>query len=572
MKLEEKEKQNKRIKKKETITLKIHGMTCSSCVTHVTNALKTIDGVATVSIPGWQQGIGVIQTSREVSNKAIKEAITKAGYQAKITAREEIGAQKKEPSLKFFDYDLVVIGTGGAGMAAAIKGAELGFRIAIIEKGIIGGTCVNIGCVPSKTLIKIANTKHSLENHPFKAIITKSVSFSWPKVIEQKDHLVNKLRKSKYEEVIASYENITLLRGTARFVDKHTIIVNNKKIATRTVIIATGAQPRILAIKGSDQVELLTSTSIMALEKQPKSLIIIGGRAIALELGQAFSRFGTKVTILQRSDTILPEHDLEIAKQLTAFLREEGIQIITNVKLEEIQSEKKSKEKIVFTKVKGQPQQFQAEAILMAVGREPNTSGMGLENIGVQLDEQGFIQTNEQLQTNLPGIFAAGDVTPNPKFIYVAAAAGKIAAENALTKSNKVLDLSTLPRVIFTEPQVATVGITEREAIKQGLTIETTTLPLEYVPQALAAHNTKGFIKLLREKDSRQLVGAHILAANAGELITLATILVAFSKKYSITTEEVAEQFFPYLTQMEGLKLALLTFSKDLAKLSCCAT
>ncbi len=457
-------------------------------------------------------------------------------------------------------------------MAAAIKGAELGFRVAIIEKGTIGGTYVNIGCVPSKTLIKMAKTKHIFEQQPFSAIAAKNISFSWPKVLQQKDNLVNKLRKSRYEEVIASYKNITLLHGTATFIDKQTIAVAGKKLTARTTIIATGARPKVLPVKGSDQVELLTSTSIIALEKLPKNLIVIGGRAIALELGQAFSRFGSKVTILQRSSTILPEHEPEIAKQLTAFLKEEGIQILTNVQLKEIQVEKKSNEKIIYAKVNGKKQQFKAEAILMAVGREPNTSELGLEKIGVQVNEEGFIQTNEQLQTNLPGIFAAGDVTQNPKFIYVAAAAGKIAAENALTNSNKGLDLTILPRVIFTEPQVATVGITEEKAQKQGISIETTTLPMKYVPQALAAHNTKGFIKLLREKTSRELVGAHILAENAGELISLATILIAHSKKYSIPTEEIAEEFFPYLTQMEGLKLALLTFSKDLAKLSCCAT
>jgi len=298
-------------------------------------------------------------------------------------------------------------------------------------------------------------------------------------------------------------------------------------------------------------------------------LIVIGGRAIALELGQTFARFGTQVTILQRSPRLIPEHEPEIAEALADYLRGEGLTVHTGVRPLAIRQE--GDEKVITAEVGGERREFRAEQVLMAVGRTPRTAGLGLDEAGVKLDAGGFIVVNEFMQTSNPRIYAAGDVTQQPKLVYVAAAGGGIAAANALDGNHKRLDLTVLPDVIFTDPQVATVGLTEAQALARGYDVKTTTLPLAYVPRALAARDTRGLIKLVADRGSDRLLGAHVLAAEAGEVIQTAALAVRMGLRYGFTVSDLREMLFPYLVQVEGLKLAAQTFDKDVAQLSCCA-
>lgn len=556
-----------------SIELEVRGMTCDACAQHVTRALKSVPGVAQVQVPGWQSGRAVLVTNAAVDATALTAAVQAAGYQAKVRRSEaEVVAPTSSPPAAYAtDFDLIVIGTGGAGMGAAIKGAELGQSVAIIEAGVIGGTCVNIGCVPSKTLIRAAESYHRAGHHPFTGVHTAAIGVEWQALIAQKDELVSELRSSKYVDVLASYrDQITLIQARARLTADGAVALDDGRTFTaRGVVIATGARPHILPLEGIDRVAVLDSTAAMALEKQPASLIVIGGRAIALELGQTFARLGTQVTILQRSERLIPEHEPEIADALAELLRGEGLEVHTGATPLAIREE--GGVKVVTARVRGEVQDFRAEQVLMATGRTPNTATLGLAEAGVATDAQGFIITDDFMQTSRPGVYAAGDVSNRPKLVYVAAAAGGVAAENALTGKRKRLNLTVLPDVIFTDPQVATVGLTEAQASADGYAVKTSILPLSYVPRALAARDTRGLIKLVAEQGSDRLLGAHVLAAEGGEVIQTAALAVHAGLRYGFTVADLRNMLFPYLTQVEGLKLAAQTFEKDVAQLSCCA-
>ncbi len=557
----------------ESIELDVRGMTCDACAQHVTRALQSVSGVEQVQVPSWQAGRAVLTAQPGIDETLLEDAVKAAGYRATVrrSAAIRIPASLSSSSQPPKDYDLIVIGTGGAGMGAAIKGAELGQRVCIIEAGVIGGTCVNIGCVPSKTLIRAAESYHRAGHHPFAGIHTAAIDVDWRAVIAQKDALVTELRESKYVDVLASYrDQIMLVHARARLQADGAVALDDGRVLTaRGVVIATGARPQILPLDGIKQVAVLDSTSAMALPEQPRSLLVIGGRAIALELGQTFARLGTQVTILQRSVRLIPEHEPEIADALAEILRQEGMTVQTGATPKAIRAE--GEEKVVTARVHGVLQEFRAEQVLMATGRTPNTGSLGLAEAGVVTDAGGFIVVDEFMQTSRPGVYAAGDVTNRPKLVYVGAAAGGIAAENALEDNRKRLNLTVLPDVIFTDPQVATVGLTEAQAQTDGYTVKTSVLPLHYVPRALAARDTRGLIKLVAEQGSDRLLGAHVLAAEGGEVIQTAALAVHAGLRYGFTVSDLRGMLFPYLTQVEGLKLAAQAFEKDVTQLSCCA-
>lgn len=554
---------------RQVVELQVSGMTCDSCATHVVKALQQLDGIIEARVPNWQENKALVTVEGEVQDKVLAKTVKRAGYGAKVLGRSDLSRVVAKGSDRDLDYDLVVIGTGGGGVAASIRAAENGHKVAIVEAGTIGGTCVNIGCVPSKTLIRAADVFHKAGRHSFAGIHTRAESVDWPVLIAQKDELVAELRQQKYVDVLNSYEGITLIKDRAKLAENGDVVVAGKTLKAGRVVVATGAKPKNLPLDGIEKVEVLDSTSAMALKGQPKSMIVIGGRAIALELGQAFARLGTKVTILQRSERLVPEHDPEIGDALAHCFREEGIEVETGATPQAIREE--NQEKIVTATVRGEQREFRAEQVLMAVGRTPNTKEMGLQEAGVELNEGGFIVVDEHLQSSNPKIYAVGDVTTLPNFVYVAAAAGGMAAENALNGNAKKFDLSILPDVIFSDPQIATVGLTETQAKAEGYDVKTSTLPLEYVPRALAARDTRGFIKLVADRKSDRLLGAHVLAAEAGELIQTAALAVKMGKEYGFTIQGLRDMLFPYLVQVEGLKLAAQTFEKDVAQLSCCA-
>ncbi|HFD39375.1 MAG TPA: mercury(II) reductase [Anaerolineae bacterium] len=547
------------------IELDVRGMTCPGCAQHVSRALAAVPGVQNVDVPGWQSSRATVEAAPDVADAALVEAVAAAGYRARIVARRSPAAGDGGVSQRETDFDLLVIGGGSGGFAAAIKGAELGARVGLINDGTLGGTCVNVGCVPSKALIRVAEAWYRAGRHPFAGVETRQEALDWDAVRGQKDALVSDLRREKYADVLAAYPEIAFIPGRAVFQADGTVRVGERVLRAGKYVVAVGARPRLLPIPGAAEAGVLTSTTLMDLPRLPQSLLVLGGRAVALELGQMMARFGVRVALLQRSSRLLPDHDPDIGRALKGYLEEEGIGVVVGVQVERI--ERQGDERVVHTRVHGRPQVYRAEQVLMALGRRPNTEGLGLAQLGVELDKSGAIVVDKQMRTAHPDIYATGDCTINPNFVYVAAAGGAIAAENALTGAGRALDLSAMPAVVFTDPQVATVGLTEAQAKAQGYDVRSSKLPLRFVPRALAARDTRGFIKLVADGTTGRLLGAHILAAEGGEVVQSAVLAV----KFGLTIEDLTGTLFPYLTQVEGLKLAALTFDKDVGKLSCCA-
>jgi mercuric reductase len=553
--------------------LKIEGMTCLSCAHHLEEALKGVAGVERVRVD-YPAGSGTVQLSSRIADAVLLRAVESAGYRARMTNGGGVatiaethsccGNESADEADGAEDFDLLVIGTGGAGMAAAIRGTELGARVGIVEAGTIGGTCVNVGCIPSKNLIAAAHRYHTARTG-FPGIDPTEPRVDWRHVIRQKAQLVEDLRKAKYVDVLESYPEITLLQGEAKLLGGRRVAVGGTPYLARKIVIAAGAAPWLPPIPGLDQIDALNSTTVMELEELPRSMIVLGGGYVGLELGQTIARFGARVTLLKRGAWIASEEDPEIAAGLRSALEEEGMEIHTGIRY--LRVEKEGEEVVVHVEQDGQERAFRAERILVATGRRANTRHMGLEESGIRLDPKGFVRVDASLRTADPDVYAAGDVAGGPGFVYTAARDGRIAAENALTGSHREVDLRAIPRVTFTDPQIAAVGLTEAEASAAGLDFEVRRLGLENVPRALVEHDTRGFIKVVAEAGTGRILGVHVLAPHAGELMGEATLAV----RLGLTVQDLVDTLHPYLTWGEGLKLTAQTFTKDVAKLSCCA-
>jgi mercuric reductase len=385
-----------------------------------------------------------------------------------------------------------------------------------------------------------------------------------PALLAQRQARVDELRHAKYEQVLSGNDAITVMHGTARFADARSLLVTDAAAMERHVgfdrcLIATGASASVPSIPGLAETPYLTSTDALASAEIPARLAVIGSSVIAVELAQAYARLGSRVTILARR-TLLVREDPALGAALADALRDEHIDVRPHSIIEGV-----SHEVGLFRIVTGEGM-VKAEQLLVATGRSPNTGALGVEQAGIAVNAHGAILVNAHLRTNVPGIYAAGDCTILPQFVYVAAAAGTRAAIN-MTDGDAVLDLSTMPAVVFTDPQVATVGLSDAEARAQHIETESRTLELQHVPRALVNFDTRGFIKLVAEVGSGRLLGAQIVAAEAGEVIQSA----ALALRAGMTVQQLADQLFPYLTMVEGLKLAAQTFTKDVTQLSCCA-
>lgn len=463
-------------------------------------------------------------------------------------------------------FDLAVIGGGSAGFSASIRAAEEGLEVALINAGTIGGTCVNVGCIPSKALIRTAAAHHGRSQHPFDGIATDEGDLDWSGVQSQKDHLVDELRKGKYVDVLEAYPTVSLFEKRARLEPGGGVRLDDGTlISAPRVVVTTGAAPLIPDIPGLSEADYLDSTSVMALKDLPSSMIVLGAGSVGLELAQAFARFGVEVTILSRSQRILSKEDPDLGTELMGYLREEGITIHAGLDITRV--EKGGGDHIVHFESQGETRSVTAATLLVALGRRPNTSGLGLEEAGVTLGADGEIVVDEFLQTSHPQVYAAGDVTGGPMHVYVAAQDADRAAGNALHGNTEAVDRRVVPQVVFTDPAVAFVGLSGEEASAQGIEAIASLLPLQNVPRSLAAQDTRGFIKLVADSATRKIIGAQVLATEAGDLIMEPALAV----KFGLTIEDLTSTLHPYLTLAEGIKLAALTFDKNVGKLSCCA-
>ncbi|GLK70677.1 mercury(II) reductase [Ancylobacter dichloromethanicus] len=461
-------------------------------------------------------------------------------------------------------YDLAVIGAGSAGFSAAITAAEQGANVALVSHGTIGGTCVNIGCVPSKTLIRAAETLHnSRASARFAGVSAHAEVSDWRATVRQKDDLVAGLRQAKYADLLPAYNGVAYREGQARLVEGG-VEVGGTHIAAGKIIIATGARPAAPAIPGVETVPYLTSTTALDLDELPRSLLVIGGGYIGAELAQMFARVGVKVTLICRSH-LLPEAEPEIGAALTGYFADEGIEVVSGVAYRAI---RRTESGVALEIARdGRNMTIDAEKVLIATGRTPNIDGLGLTEFGVAVSPKGSIVVDDHMRTTRASVYAAGDVTGRDQFVYMAAYGAKLAARNALNGDSLRYDNSAMPAIVFTDPQVASVGLTEAAARAAGRAVRVSTIGLDQVPRALAARDTRGLIKLIADAGSGHLLGAHILAPEGADSIETAVMAI----RGGLTVQQIADTIFPYLTTVEGLKLAALAFDKEVAKLSCCA-
>lgn len=462
-------------------------------------------------------------------------------------------------------FDLVVIGAGSAGFSAAITAAEDGARVALIGYGTIGGTCVNVGCVPSKAMIRAVETLHAAKGADrFDGVKATAQVTDWSALVAQKQSLVDELRAVKYVDVLPNYEGVNYIEGQAYFTKDGALQIGDRTIHSPKVIVATGSSPHVPDIPGLDEVDWLDSTSALEQEQLPKSLMVMGGGYIGIEIAQIFARAGIEVTIVTRRG-LLPEAEPEVSEALTKAFADEGIKVLDG--LSYIRFEKSGEGVALHAAHNGVAVRIEAEKLLLATGRVPNTGSLALDVAGIDTDARGGIVVDPHMRSSRNGVYASGDVTGNDQFVYMAAYGAKLAAKNAMNGNTLAYDNSVMPAVVFSDPQVASVGLTEAQAKSAGHDVTTSVLALEHVPRALAARDTRGLIKLVADKQNKKLLGAHIIAPEGADSIQTA----AMALKMGMTYEDLGSMIFPYLTTVEGLKLAAQTFENDVAKLSCCA-
>ncbi len=460
---------------------------------------------------------------------------------------------------------IAIIGSGSGAFAGAIKAAEGGARVTIIEGAdVIGGCCVNVGCVPSKILIRAAQLAHQQRNNPFDGLENNHPQISRSLLVHQQTSRVEELRGAKYESILDKNPALTLLKGYARFKDENTLLVKKldgleEELHADRILIATGSAPTIPAINGLADTPYWTSTEALFAEELPEHLIVIGSSVVALEIAQAYRRLGSNVTVLARH-TLLYAEDPLLGEKLTECFEKEGVRVLNNTQASNVKHDGS------HFSLDTNEGTLKADKLLISTGRHANTAQLGLGNVGIETQKNGAIVVNDKMETSIANIYAAGDCSNMPQFVYVAAAAGSRAGIN-MTGGDAKLDLSTMPAVIFTDPQVATVGLTEEQAISNGFDVMSRVLAMENVPRALANFETDGFVKLVADKPTGRILGAQILAHEGGEIIQSAALAI----HNNMTVDDLAGQLFPYLTMVEGLKLCAQTFSKNVSELSCCA-
>ncbi len=558
-------------------TLKITGMTCDSCAVHVKEALEKVPGVQSAEV-SYAKGSARLAIEADTSPDTLTAAVAGLGYRATLAdapvapagggllgkVREWLGSDDKAGG-DAGKLHIAVIGSGGAAMAAALKAVEQGAHVTLIERGTIGGTCVNVGCVPSKIMIRAAHVAHLRRESPFDGGMPPTPpTILRERLLVQQQARVDELRHAKYEGILDGNPAITVLHGEARFKDGQSLVVrlndgNERAVAFDRCLVATGASPAVPPIPGLKESPYWTSTEALVSDTIPERLAVIGSSVVALELAQAFARLGSKVTILARS-TLFFREDPAIGEAVTAAFRMEGIEVLDHTQASQVAHEGGE---FVLTTGHGE---IRADKLLVATGRAPNTRSLNLEAAGIALNPQGAIVIDSGMRTSVEHIYAAGDCTDQPQFVFVAAAAGTRAAIN-MTGGDATLNLTAMPAVVFTDPQVATVGYSEAEAHHDGIETDSRLLTLDNVPRALANFDTRGFIKLVVEVGSGRLIGVQAVTPEAGELIQTAALAI----RNRMTVQELADQLFPYLTMVEGLKLAAQTFNKDVKQLSCCA-
>lgn len=449
-------------------------------------------------------------------------------------------------------FDVIIIGSGQGGNPLALALAKAGKKIALVERKDIGGTCVNVGCTPTKTMVASARVAHLVSRAKEYGINTPSWSVDFLTVRKRKRDIVESFRGGSRNRLLST-EGLTLLEGEAIFTGNKELRVDypggeKEFIKADTIIINTGASPSRPQIDGLDAVEALDSTSIMEIDKVPEHLVIIGGGYIGLEFGQMFSRFGSKVTIVHRGGQLLSREDQDVAREVQKVLQNEGIELLLNAK--PVKVEAPGVEKIILTVNTGdQERLLEGSHLLVATGRTPNTASLNLESTGIDVDKRGFVPVNDKLETAVPGIYAIGDVTGSPAFTHIAYDHYRILRKNLLEGGNAVTTGRPVPYVVFIDPQLGRIGMTENEAKDLGYEYRVAKIPMTWVARALETDEIAGMMKAVIDAKTDQILGAAIFGIEGGEVMAVLQMAMLGNVPYTV----IRDNIFAHPTVAEAL-------------------
>jgi len=454
-------------------------------------------------------------------------------------------------------YDLVVIGAGAAGSSVATAAAGRGFAVALIEEWKVGGTCLNVGCDPTKALVRCAEVAHLARISSRFGIRSSGVTVDWPAVRAYVDEVIDRIRGGDGEQNLRD-QGITLIKERGKFLDGNTVQAGRRRISADRFLVATGARPSVPPIEGLDTVGYITSQDAVELDRLPGSVVIVGAGLIGVEFAQIFARLGVEVTLVGNREHILPREEPELRDALLRILQREGVRWVPRVRVE--RAEEYEGRKVVRGARDGEPVEIEAEEIMIATGRVPNIADLGLEAAGIQAKDHGII-VDSQLRTTNPLVYAVGDVTGIYMFTHVADYQARVAEHNLLDEGEPArADYRVVPWVTYTSPELARVGLTEEEARAGGYDVVTGTMPFAEVPRAITLDEPTGLVKLVVDRAERAVLGCHILGAHAGDLIAeVATVM-----ERRIPVDAIAETIHPYPTLSEGVFWAAFEVVHDL--------
>jgi len=454
-------------------------------------------------------------------------------------------------------FDLIVIGSGPGGYVAAIRAAQLGMSVACVEDQHLGGVCLNIGCIPTKALLTSALLVNEMKDGEKHGIISKDVTFDLGPAQERSRRVADQMRKGVGH--LFKKNGVTPIEGFGRLNGKGKVEVqaadgNKTSYDAEHIIIATGSRPRDLPVLKADEEHIWSSTGALMQDEAPATLLIVGAGAIGMEFADVFASYGTEVTIVEALDRVLPLEDAEVSKFMERAYAKRGMEIHTGARFEKAEVGKKGV-KATFKDKKGETQTLDVDHVLSAVGRVPNSGDMGLESAGVELDDKGFIVVDAAMRTNVPGIYAIGDVTGRQLLAHKASHEGITCVEHIAGQGHGTVDYGNVPSCTYCHPEVASVGLTEEQAKEQGYDVEVGKFPWVAVGRAVAAGHTDGFVKIIRDKRYSEILGAHIVGSNATELIAEFVV----GRHLESTVEELEKAIHPHPTLSEGVSEAALT-------------
>lgn len=456
-------------------------------------------------------------------------------------------------------YDAIIIGSGQGGVPLAKRLANAGWKTAIIEKDLIGGTCINAGCTPTKAMVGSAKAAYNASMSKNLGVNISNYKVDLKSIKSRKDKIVKQFRESALRG-LEKTKNLTIIYGTASFIDKSKISIRTSngtlEITGKKIFINAGGRPAIHPIDGLDKIDYLTSTTIMELTKIPEHLLIIGGSYIGLEFGQMFRRFGSKITILEFGEKFLSREDDDISGEIKNFLEAEGIKILLDAKAHKV--EKKRNTIGVTVAVGNKTKKINCSHLLLAAGRTPNSDLLNLNAAGVKADNNGHVIVNNKLQTNVKNIYALGDIKGGPEFTHVAYNDYIILADNLLNNAKRTTKNRTVPYCMFTDPQLGRIGITEIEARKKGLNIKTAVLPMKWVARAIETGDTRGMMKAIVDADTKLILGAAILGEEGGEIMSILQMAMAGKIKY----KQIREMMFAHPLYAESLNNLFMILDK----------